>query len=342
MSPHLNSYLPRPAHALQKRLQIVVGEPSWARFLPQELLLELRRKETQIPSRELISDRGCEAVRYQCISSESLRGGIAHGSKQKRASAIDMKDVWQMSCDRDGCRLIQERIENYTSEQKRSFAAQLRGRVWEALRDPNANYVLAKFITASIPKDCDFVIDEIMRAPNGAVAAAKHQFGCRIVERLMEYCTLHQTRKLVEDLLQVAPEMCKHPYGNYVMQHIFEHGAAEHKRALCLELERKVETFAHHQHASAVIGKALCFVARDFRVSLAHALIQVPGLLVSIADTKHGHVTAKLALQNAEDRYLKSARDQFLAAEIPKKSKYFRIVLEEFNKTRDSPHVGGA
>eukprot|EP00425_Heterocapsa_triquetra_P047058 CAMPEP_0195074424 /NCGR_PEP_ID=MMETSP0448-20130528/17536_1 /TAXON_ID=66468 /ORGANISM="Heterocapsa triquestra, Strain CCMP 448" /LENGTH=223 /DNA_ID=CAMNT_0040106677 /DNA_START=15 /DNA_END=683 /DNA_ORIENTATION=- len=211
--------------------------------------------------------------------------------------------VWKLSRDAEGCRAVQNALEGAGSDQARAvLAAELRGHIWEALRCPHANYVLQKCITTMRPQASQFIIDELQRrGPGAATQAARHRFGCRILERLLEHCLPSQVRGLVEALVGDAVSLASHPYGNYVVQHILEHGAPDQQARLAGLFADHVLMLGSDSYASAVVAKALTHGSQEGRVGLAQALLKAPGLLPAMAHTRHGHVAAKFVLQLVEE-----------------------------------------
>ncbi|CAK0893103.1 unnamed protein product [Prorocentrum cordatum] len=128
---------------------------------------------------------------------------------------------------RQGCRRVQQALDDARGpEACGRLAAELRGHVWDALRCPHANFVLQKCITTASPDACQFIVDELLQRGHGALAqAARHRYGCRIVERLLERCRPEQVEQIVDCILDDAVTLCMHPYGNYVAQHLLEHAA---------------------------------------------------------------------------------------------------------------------
>lgn len=237
-------------------------------------------------------------------------------------------DVWELSCNAQGSRAVQKWFDHGSNEHRLRLVEPLRGHVWEALRCPHANHVIQKCITALRPRDFQFIIDELLETQLGAAVAARHRFGCRIVQRLIEHCSAEQVCPLIDDLLADAVALCSHNYGNYVMQHILEHSSSEHKLTLCRMLEPHAATLGADFFACAVLGKALCHGCPKDQSCIAQALLDVPGLLVSMAHTKNGHITAKLVLQLAEVQQVHEAQNQIVAAaETLRGSRYGRSVI---------------
>lgn len=333
---------PLPARALRARLQAAAEPPAWASFLPPQLQ---RPAEPSAPSERPVDalappPRGRSALRADAPAFELPCAPGACGSGQIPKAPPPRgpgggprpavrRDVWALSQDPAGCHQVQDAFEHGSDEERQQLAGQLRGHVWEALRCPHANHVLQKCITASRPRYTQFVADEIMEKSNGAAMAARMRFGCRILERQLEHYPAEQVGPLLDGLLGDAAALCTHLYGNYVMQHILEHGPPEHKHRLCRLLEPHVRAFGHDQYACAVLGKALCHGSREDQACIAHAILREPDLLCRIAQTRYGHVAAKLVLQVTEGPLLREARAQ-VAAEAHKlrSLRYGRFVVQ--------------
>lgn len=179
-----------------------------------------------------------------------------------------------------------------------SLAAELKGHIWEAVRCPHANYVVQKAIATMRPRSSQFIIDELLlRGPGSAAHAAKHRFGCRIIERLLEHCLPDQVCGLVEDLIADSVALSLHPFGNYVVQHILEHGTGDQQQHLSVLLAQHAVALGSDTYGSAVTAKALTQGTRESQLALAHSIVVSPGLLTSMARTRHGHVAVRRILQ---------------------------------------------
>merc|ERR1712100_32989 len=99
----------------------------------------------------------------------------------------------------------------------------------ELYQSPHGNHVVTKIITVMPPTALQSLILELQ---GRVVNVARHQYGCRLLERLLEHCPVNQVACVIEELLSDAEPLCRHPYGNFVMQHIFEHGSQAWKEQI--------------------------------------------------------------------------------------------------------------
>uniref|UniRef100_A0A7S0ZXQ9 PUM-HD domain-containing protein n=1 Tax=Noctiluca scintillans TaxID=2966 RepID=A0A7S0ZXQ9_NOCSC len=210
--------------------------------------------------------------------------------------------VWKLSRDPQGCREVQRAFDDAGCDSVRvSLAEELRGHVWDCLRDPSGNHVVQKCIVTMRPQASQFILDELRNTgPRSFVAVAKHQYGCRIVERLLEHCHPLQVQMLTDEIMSEALSLCKHPYGNYVVQHLLEHGKDVQKHFLTNLMAAHARSVGSDFHASAVVTKALICAAPADSSALARALLCEDGLIPAMARTRHGHTSVQAILHHLD------------------------------------------
>lgn len=54
-----------------------------------------------------------------------------------------------------------------------------------------------------------------------------HPYGCRVVQTVLQHCTITSVKDGIrEQILQTTLPLASDQYGNYVIQHMLEHGPA--------------------------------------------------------------------------------------------------------------------
>jgi len=207
-----------------------------------------------------------------------------------------------------------------------ALAFELHGHVWEACFSPYANFVLQKCVTTLEPENVQFVVDEIVQGSVEKVATNK--FGCRVIQRLVERCPDEQVAPLVQAVVVQFSTISRHPYGNYVVQHLLEHASLQHRRHLSLLVELDVRGLAADCFGGAVVSGALSGAPAENQVCMARALVK-EGALALIACTRHGHTAAIRTLQVLEGAERKAARHILLASKSTlEASRWGSIVLQ--------------
>jgi pumilio RNA-binding family len=237
--------------------------------------------------------------------------------------------VWMLSQTADGSRQVQRALEDAPSDQARAdLAMELVGNVWKALKCQHANYVLQKCIMTLRPKALQFILDEIMSKPELICWAAQHKVGCRTIQRLLEHCTLEQTCRFVDKIIEDSLEMSCHAYGYYVMQQIIEHAAREQQDRVAKILELNARDLGLDRYAGAVLSKALNSLDDDWQTRLARVLVGEKELIAKMACSRHGHGAVKAVFEILTDEEREEAIDQLMKdVHILRGNRYGRNVL---------------
>jgi pumilio RNA-binding family len=197
--------------------------------------------------------------------------------------------------------MVQQAFDDADEQGRLALASEFVGRVWDALRCPHANYVLQKCIEMIKPQALQFIVDEIRKRTNGAVQAARHRYGCRVIERVLEHCSKEQVAELVEDIMCDAVGLSTHIYGNYVMQHLFEHGDSAVVERLVVVLVQNLHNMCADSYLGAVLDKAITSaLTQGCRHTLIAALVADHQRMFVLSCSRWGHNAAKQALLLAE------------------------------------------
>lgn len=239
--------------------------------------------------------------------------------------------VWALSQDTAGCREVQRAVEEAGSESRRmGIVEELVGHVAKAMRCPNANHVLQKIIVVSCPEASQFMIEELMARPGLLGQAARHRYGCRVVQHLLKRCRPWQLSELVESVIADAVALACHPFGSYSVQHVLQFGTEDQQYRLVRVLERNVATMVGSPAGCGAVAAAMSHCDRDDRVWLARAVLQQPGLLQTLAQARHGASAAAQIVRAVSDQEREQALAQVLEAQAALLAcRYGRAFLQE-------------
>ena len=76
-----------------------------------------------------------------------------------------------------------------------------------------------------------------------------HPYGCRVIQRILEHCNIDQVSGILEELHQQTDHLVHDQYGNYVVQHVLEHGQPEDKTKIISQLRGKFLVLSQHKFA---------------------------------------------------------------------------------------------
>lgn len=256
-----------------------------------------------------------ETSSSQCSTAEEEDSDVE--TREDQVKLIVKGRVWLLAQDPKGCRLLQEAIEGARSEASRwDLAMELRGHVAKAVRCPQANHVIQKCITAWQPEEVQFIIDELLARDGLLAQAARHRYGCRVVQQLFHMCAPTQMQPIAELLLQDALVFTCHPFGNYVMQKLLEHGTATQRHRLNQILGCHASAVCDTYPGRNVVSAALVHGVHEDQVRLVRALLQEPSLLQALVQQRAGKEVVMQVLQVVEGEEAEGARHSLLACPV--------------------------
>lgn len=207
--------------------------------------------------------------------------------------------IWHVARTAQGSREIQALLEEQelSSDSRMQLSLELQGHVIEAMRCPHANHVLQKFIVLLGPPCSSWVIEEIMQN-RYALLAARHRYGCRVIQRLLEHSDLEQLYDMVELIISDITALTLHAYANYVVQHLLQHGTTPYQRhRLSRKLVDNYVDVSQDAHAAAVVVQVLQHGFSEEQRDMARLISSHAGVVATMAHTRYGHQALKTILQ---------------------------------------------
>lgn len=195
--------------------------------------------------------------------------GIPH---QRRELAIKLEGhVLTLSLQMYGCRVIQKAIEVVDLDQKIKMVGELDGHIMRCVRDQNGNHVIQKCIECVPEEAIQFIVSTFY---DHVVTLSTHPYGCRVIQRVLEHCEDPETQsKVMDEILGSVSMLAQDQYGNYVVQHVLEHGKPHERTAIIKELAGKIVQMSQQKFASNVVEKCLTFGGPTERQLLVHEML---------------------------------------------------------------------
>lgn len=240
--------------------------------------------------------------------------------------------VLPLSMDPEGCRLVQAALQSGGREVQKGIAAELKGHVCEMVGSPHGNHVLQRLVELMPPSAVSFVLDELV-ARWSPDYVAKHKFGCRVLERIIEHFPLESgvgaaLDSFLERFLEAAGAHMFHAMATFILQHLLEYGLEKHKRAIVAALRADLERAAMDSHASGVLDKALSLRPTAEQRELVQGVLAVEGLLARMVHSNKA-AAARLLLVATGAEMLEARRQLCAAfADEAQRSRAIRSVFE--------------
>ncbi|XP_059628106.1 pumilio homolog 1-like [Cornus florida] len=230
-----------------------------------------------------------------------------HGTASQIRELADQLNghVLTLSLQMYGCRVIQKAIEVVELDQQVKMVAELDGHIMRCVRDQNGNHVIQKCIEC-IPQDAiEFIVSVFY---DQVVTLSTHPYGCRVIQRVLEHCGDPKTQQIVMDeiLLSVCM-LAQDQYGNYVVQHVLEHGKPHERTAIINKLIGQIVQMSQQKFASNVVEKCLTFGTPEERQILVNEMLgstdENEPLQIMMKDQFANYVVQKV-LETCDDQQL--------------------------------------
>ena len=216
------------------------------------------------------------------------------GDSAARATLSDRLEghVLKLSLHAYGCRVVQKALETVDEDTKAKLAAELDGNVLRCVRDQNGNHVVQKCVERMETRRLGFIVSALA----GHVASlSAHPYGCRVIQRALERCApycpsldadgnvtnanetneVEASEKTSEknsvvrfstlEILRAAGALARDRYGNYVVQHVLQHGDDTSRKSVLATLAGQIVPLAQHKFASNVVEKCLTYCGAEER-----------------------------------------------------------------------------
>ncbi|CAN1167143.1 Pumilio homolog 2 [Linum perenne] len=196
-----------------------------------------------------------------------------HGQpSQRRELAAKLPGhVLTLSLQMYGCRVIQKAIEVVDLDQKIQMVGELEGHVMRCVRDQNGNHVIQKCIECVPEENIQFIVTTFF---DQVVTLSTHPYGCRVIQRILEHCLDPKTQsKVMDEIMGSVSMLAQDQYGNYVVQHVLEHGKPHERSTIIKELAGRIVQMSQQKFASNVVEKCLTFSGPDEREILVNEML---------------------------------------------------------------------
>ncbi|PAN37210.1 hypothetical protein PAHAL_7G068600 [Panicum hallii] len=210
--------------------------------------------------------------------------------------------ILQLSLQMYGCRVVQKVLEVVDMDRKINIVHELKNSVLKCIGDQNGNHVIQKCIEC-VPEDrIPFVIEPIL---SQILVLCTHQYGCRVIQRVLEHCHDPATQSaIMNEIVQQTFHLTDDKFGNYVVQHVLDHGKPEERSSIIQKLSGQVVILSKQKFASNVIEKCLANGTPEERDSFIGEIISSGQTFQELMKDQFGNYVVQRVLQTCDDKYL--------------------------------------
>jgi len=200
-------------------------------------------------------------------------------------------EMVELSMQMYGCRVIQKALESVDESDLPKLLSEFQNNVLSLIHDQNGNHVIQKCIEVLSQKakaaheekeetkakffgeQIDFIVEDVL---DNLSTLACHPYGCRVLQRILEYCVESQKSVALEKISECLRTLFDDQYGNYVIQHVLQFGRVK-DRDMVLEMvvDNGLLRLSRQKFASNVVEKLLKYGNAEQRKSIVREMLKV-------------------------------------------------------------------
>jgi hypothetical protein len=187
--------------------------------------------------------------------------------------------------------VVQKALECVDEADLPKLLAEFQNNVLSLIHDQNGNHVIQKCIEVLSRKakaaqeeneetkslffgeQIYFVVEDVL---DNLSTLACHPYGCRVLQRILEYCVESQKSIALEKISECLRILFDDQYGNYVIQHVLQFGRVK-DRDMVLEMvvNNGLLKLSRQKFASNVVEKLLKYGNEQQRRSVVREMLKV-------------------------------------------------------------------
>ncbi|CAH1441497.1 unnamed protein product [Lactuca virosa] len=234
-------------------------------------------------------------------------------------------DLVRISCDMHGTRAVQKVVETLkTREQCSMVVSALKPGIIGLMKNMNGNHVAQRFLQYLKPEFNEFLFEA---ATMKCIELATDRHGCCVLQKCLSHSDGEPRRRLVREITSNALILSQDPYGNYVVQYVFELQVPWATSAILDQLEGNYGDLAMQKYSSNVVEKCLKYAREERRICIVNELMGNPRL-DQIMQDPYGNYVIQAALRSSKGA-LREALIEAIKPHVPalRTSPYGKKVL---------------
>ena len=261
-------------------LEEFCGDQEGSRFLQSQLITANSEQKATIWE---IVRRNCGVLALDVFGNYVLQQLLEHGDWSIKHDITDiMLTRWsEMAHNNYGCRVVQKVLDvvSYKTHSTLIEGFGDRDAILELCTHNNGNHVIQKVCERVKRPAVQPVLDAI---EGNAHMLSRHQYGCRVIQRVIEHGDFAMQRAVIDELYRenVMEDLILDQYGNYVAQEIIKHAPAADKAIMTEKVIHKLPMCGTSKFATHVVEACLGDVAAkahpELRTRLLHKMIETP------------------------------------------------------------------
>jgi hypothetical protein len=235
-------------------------------------------------------------------------GGGRGGGKQgqdKNAKTVTLDEVkgrvCQMSSDQNGCRLLQEQLDQGGAEALEVIFEEATPHLETIMNGPFGNYLFQKLVMICSTEQRTKIVRKVAR---NLVAAAHNLHGTRSVQKLIEICRDQEQVELICAALgEHAVQLCIDASGNHVIQRVLQYTKPPANQFVFDAVKDACKVIGTHRHGCCVLQRCLDVADAGQR---AEIVAEITANSMCLIQDPYGNYVVQYVLDNINPLEIKA------------------------------------
>lgn len=225
------------------------------------------------------------------VCDEDQRMQILHAITSKVGALI------RISCDMHGTRAVQKVIETLkTPDQFSMVVNSLKPGIVTLIKNMNGNHVAQRCLQYLMPEYSEFLFDAAIA---NCVEIATDRHGCCVLQKCLSHSDGEQRCRLICEITSNALILSQDPYGNYVVQFVFDLRVPWATVDILDQLEGNYGDLSMQKYSSNVVEKCLKYAEEERCPRIIEELMNNPRL-DQIMQDPYGNYVIQTALNHSK------------------------------------------
>ncbi|KAJ3276303.1 hypothetical protein HK104_003690 [Borealophlyctis nickersoniae] len=302
---------------------------------PASLLLQQKLKSAVPEVKNMIFD----AILHQALPLMKNRFGnflmqrcLEFGTPQQvRIIGQTMRgNILSLSCDRFGCHVVQKALDTVEEDLKASLISELFRSIPETITHRFACHVWQRVFEIKWTSEPPAVMHYVDSAIKGQWHhIANDENGSLVVQCVFEHCSEREKAPIVCEILAHCVDIARGQWGNWVIQHVLEHGTPMDKSYIMKVLTHNFFSMSIDQYASKVVEKGLKLAPKREMFEMIDSVIAP-----TLRENGRPHI-----LDMMNNQFANYVVQHILnLAEAPQRDVCIRLLLPHLNTLRGSKY----
>ncbi|KVI11958.1 Armadillo-like helical [Cynara cardunculus var. scolymus] len=223
----------------------------------------------------------------------SFASSLLEEFKSNKTKCFELSEITGHVVDADqyGSRFIQQKLETATAEDKNMVFQEIFPQALTLMTDVFGNYVIQKFFEHGMPAQRRELAGKLL---GHVLTLSLQMYGCRVIQKKCIECVPEEHIQFIittffdqvvtlsthpygcrvmDEILACVSMLAQDQYGNYVVQHVLEHGKPNERSIIIQELAGKIVQMSQQKFASNVVEKCLTFGDASERQLLVNEML---------------------------------------------------------------------